>query len=462
VVGIKKYFLIVLVSVITSFNLNAQESDEVEDYTIDTPHELIADRLTCVQQTMPLVFNGNVRAFVDYFTLKDREYTKGVIERRDLFFPIFEETLARFNMPDELKYLSIVESGLRANAVSRVGAGGLWQFMPSTGKMYRLKQSWYIDERMNPHQATEAACKYLKELYNMFGDWELALAAYNTGPGNVRRAIRRSGYKKNFWEIYNYLPRETRSYLPQFVAILYTFNHLEEHNFVEHELNMQAAIEYDTIHVSDYFHLETFSSQLNLCVDDLIKLNPQIIRGAIPSGVKKYPLKIPADLKERINNSREFLLDTASKVGHKELEYLAQNIPGSTYGMTKQIYRVRSGDVLGSIAERYHVRVTDLREWNNIKGSMIRVGQGLNIWVMPYYNATTKSNYAVKNLATSVPKPKAPKEELVAGNFYMVKKGDSLWSISNKFESLSMEKLKKLNNLTTNRIDPGQKLRISL
>lgn len=446
---------------IASFSLRAQDT-EAFDHTLDTPHDLIQDRLTCIEQTMPLVFNDNVRAFVDYFTLKNREYTKGVIERRDLFFPIFEETLAKYGMPDELKYLSIVESGLRANAISRVGAGGLWQFMPSTGRAYRLKQSWYIDERMNPHQATEAACKYLRELYNMFDDWELALAAYNTGPGNVRRAIRRSGYKKTFWDIYRYLPRETRSYLPQFVAIIYTFNYLEEHNFVEHELNMQAAIDYDTIHVNNYFHMETFASQLNLCVDDLIKLNPQIIRGAIPSGVKKYPFKIPNDLKEEVDNSKQFLLDTASKVGQKELAYLARNMPGSTYGRTKQVYRVRSGDVLGSIAEQYHVRLSDLRKWNNIRGSMIRVGQRLNIWVMPYYNAKTKSSYAVKNLPTTVPKPTAPKEELIAGNFYKVRNGDSLWSISKKFDDLSIEKLKKLNNLTTSRIDPGQKLRISL
>jgi membrane-bound lytic murein transglycosylase D len=461
VIGTKTSLFICVLVLITTFSLKAQET-EVIDHTLDTPHDLIQDRLTCIEQQMPLVFNDNVRAFVDYFTLKNREYTKGVIERRDLFFPIFEETLARNNMPDELKYLSIVESGLRANAISRVGAGGLWQFMPATGRAYRLKQSWYIDERMNPQQATEAACKYLRELYNMFDDWELALAAYNAGPGNVRRAIRRSGYKKTFWDIYRHLPRETRSYLPQFVAIIYTFNYLEEHNFVEHELDMQAAIDYDTIHVNNYFHMETFASQLNLCVDDLIKLNPQIIRGAIPSGVNKYPFKIPSDLKVKVDSAKHFLLDTASKVGQKELMYLARNTPGSTYGRTKQVYRVRSGDVLGSIAERYHVRLTDLRKWNNVNGSMIRVGQRLNVWVMPYYNSKTKSNYLVKNLPTTVPKPTAPKEELVVGNYYKVKNGDSLWSISKKFNNLSIEKLKKLNNLTTSRIDPGQKLRISL
>ena len=459
---IKLNVVVLLIAYLPCSSLFGQEAAVFEDLLPDAPYDLIEDRLSCIENEVPLHFNNNVKSFIDYFTIRNREYTKGVIERRDRFFPIFEEILAENGMPEELKYLSIVESGLRANAISRVGAGGLWQFMPSTGKMYRLSQSWYIDERMNPRKATEAACKYLGELYNMFDDWELALAAYNTGPGNVRRAIRRSGYKKSFWDIYRYLPRETRSYLPQFVAIAYTLNHLDEHNFVEHELEMQYLQEHDTIHVSNYFHLETFASQLNLCVEDLINLNPQIIRGAIPEGTKSYALNVPADLMVQIDSTKATLLDSASKVGKKELEYLARNTPGSTFGRTKQVYRVRSGDVLGTIANQYHVRVSDLRNWNNISGNMIRVGQRLNIWVLPYYNANTKSNYAVSNLPVTTPKTAAAENETLVGNLYLVKNGDSLWSISKKFDDLSIEKLKKLNNLTSSRINPGQKLRISL
>lgn len=459
---IKLNVVVLLIVYFSCSTLYGQEVEAFEDLLPDAPYDLIEDRLSCIENEVPLNFNNNVKSFIDYFTIRNREYTKGVIERRERFFPIFEEILAENGMPDELKYLSIVESGLRANAISRVGAGGLWQFMPSTGKMYRLSQSWYIDERMNPRKATEAACKYLRELYNMFDDWELALAAYNTGPGNVRRAIRRSGYKKHFWEIYRYLPRETRSYLPQFVAIAYTLNYLEEHNFVEHELDMQYLQDHDTIHVSNYFHLETFANQLNLCVEDLINLNPQIIRGAIPEGTKSYALNVPVDLKMQIDSTKITLLDSASKVGKKELEYLARNTPGSTFGRTKQVYRVRSGDVLGTIANQYHVRVADLRTWNNISGNMIRVGQRLNIWVLPYYNAKTKSNYVVSNLPATTPKTAATENETIGGNLYLVKNGDSLWSISKKFDDLSIEKLKKLNNLTSSRINPGQKLRISL
>lgn len=449
-----KQLFILITCIAANFSIYAQ-SEELEDFYLDTSYDLIEDRLGCIEHTIPLNFNERVKAFVDYFTIRNRPYTKGIIEKRNLFFPIFEELLAEYDLPDELKYLSIIESGLNPNAISRVGAGGLWQFMPATGKMYRLKQSWYIDERMDPYKSTEAACKYLKQLYNMFGDWELALAAYNTGPGNVRRAIRRSGYKRSFWEVYRYLPRETRSYVPQFVAMIYTLNYADEHNLISDELNIEYPIDVDTITVSNYFHMSTFVNQLNLCEEDLIKINPQIIRGAIPDGVKNYPLNIPSDLANDIKLNRNFLLDTASKVGKKELEYLARNTPGSTYGRTKQIYRVRSGDVLGVIAQRYHVRVSDIRKWNRLKGNMIRVGQRLNIWTLPYYNAKTKSQYTVKNLPVQVPSPTGSSE------YYMVRSGDSLWSISRKFENLSIDKLKSLNNLTSSSIKPGQKLRIS-
>lgn len=445
---------ILLISVFFTFSAIAQNETDL-DLFLDTSYDLIEDRLSCIEKTIPIIFNEKVKLFVDYFSIRNRDYIKMIIEKKNLYFPIFEEYLNKYGMPEELKYLSVIESGLNPNAISRAGAGGLWQFMPATGKMYRLSQNWYIDERMDPYKSTEAACKYLKQLYEMFDDWELALAAYNTGPGNVRRAIRRSGYKKTFWEIYKFLPRETRSYLPQFIAIIYTLNYADELNFSMNELNPEYPIIYDTIRVNSYLHLETFASQLNLCEDDLIKLNPHIIRGAIPDKAKNYPLRIPIDLAKEIRKNRTFLLDTAGKVGKKELAYLARNTPGSTYGRTKKIYRVRSGDVLGLIANRYHVRVSDLKKWNRIKGSLIRVGQRLNIWVLPYYNSKTKFQYNVKNFPNQVPSPTSGSE------YYTVQSGDSLWSISKKFDNLDIDKLKSLNNLTSSKIKPGQKLRIS-
>lgn len=446
--------ILTILSVFLSFQSFAQDEFPIDEFP-DVHYELMEDRLKCLEATIPLEFNDKIKSFVDYFTIRDREYTKTVLANKELFFPIFEEALARRGMPDELKYLSIVESGLRPNAMSRVGAAGLWQFMPATGRSFGLAQSWYIDERMDPWEATEAACRYLKSLYNMFGDWELALAAYNTGPGNVRKAIRRSGYKKTFWEIYRYLPRETRSYVPQFVAMIYTLNYLEEHNFIMDEIEVKYPIEFADVQVNGYMHMETLANQLNICVDDLILLNPHVIRGATPEGTQDFALKVPKDLVEDSALDWTALLDSASKVGRKELEYLARNTPGSTYGRTRQIYRVRSGDVLGTIAQRYHVRVSDLKRWNNLNSHMIRVGQRLNIWTLPHYSSKTKETYVVKNVSKPIP-------VIAGGTYHLVKSGESLWSISKQYEDLSIEKIKKLNNLTSTQIKPGQKLLISM
>ena len=431
------------------------------DHIPDLSYDLIEDRLSCIESTVPLNFNTKVQGFIEYFTIRDRNYTRGILEKKDVYFPIFEKYLAEYGLPDELKYLSIVESGLNPNAISRAGAAGLWQFMPYTGSSFRLHQDWYIDERMDPEESTIAACKYLTQLYNMFNDWELALAAYNCGPGNVRRAIRRSGYKDSFWEVYRYLPRETRSYVPQYVAVIYALNYAEENNLFQAE--KQHLPEYDTVLVSQYFHLETFCNQLNLCEEDIQKLNPHIKRGALPENVKKFALRVPVDVKPYIVENRTVLYDTASKVGKAHLEYLARHTPGSTYGRERIVYRVRSGDVLGKIAERYHVRVSDLRRWNNIRGSMIKVGQRLNIWVLPSYSSDTKHLYA-SNTTKTVPAKKESKPIVYAnvknGRFHQVKPGDTLWDISRMYDNLSIDKIKKLNNLRTNNIKPGMKLLI--
>ncbi|MEM9895202.1 MAG: LysM peptidoglycan-binding domain-containing protein [Bacteroidota bacterium] len=427
---------------------------EIKEFYPDNSYEEIADRIACLEREVPLEFNEKVMAFVQYFSIKDRAYTKDIIQRQELYLPIFRETLKRHNLPEELKYLSIVESGLRPNAVSRANAVGLWQFIHSTGRMYGLQSNWYVDERMDPYEATDAACRFLKDLHRMFGRWDLAMAAYNCGPGNVRKAIRRSGYKKTFWEIYRYLPRETRSYVPQYVAITYLFNHLPEHGFLEEPIYFRP--EFDTILISQYFHVETFANQVGVCVDDLLLWNSQIKRGALPEGTKKSPLLVPKELKIHIAENRSILYDTASKVGKKELEYLARNTPGSTYGREKRTYRVRSGDVLGTIARQYGVRVSDIRSWNNLRGNLIKVGQRLNIWVLPSYNSSTKKYYT-SSIPKSNNKDTCEKQGSVTSGTYKVRSGDSLWSIS-KANNTTIEQLKKANKLSSNKIKPGQSL----
>ncbi|MEP1034649.1 lytic transglycosylase domain-containing protein [Ekhidna sp.] len=451
---IRKWFLTGIMFI--SLAAKGQEF-QLTEVIPDNTYDEIADRMSCIEKEVPLVFNERVKAFIEYFAVKDREYTKDIIRKKELYFPLFSETLARHNMPDELKYLAIVESGLRPNAISRANAVGLWQFISSTGKMYGLHSNWYVDDRMDPVEATDAAARHLRDLYRMFNSWELALAAYNCGPGNVRKAIRRSGYKKEFWEIYRYLPRETRSYVPQFVAITYLFNHLEEHGF-EEQPEMYYP-EMDTIMISQYFHVETFCNQLGLCLDDMLLWNPQIKRGALPEGTKNFALKIPVEWKEEIVSNRNHLYDTASKVGKEHLDYLARNTPGSTYGRERLYYRVRSGDVLGTIARQYGVRVSDIRSWNGIRGNLIRVGQRLSIWVLPTYNSQTKNLYASSS-SPSTPTAttkKATVPENSSGKLYTVKYGDSLWSIS-KSNNTSIEKLKRANQLSSNVIKPGQSL----
>ncbi|MEQ9437935.1 MAG: LysM peptidoglycan-binding domain-containing protein [Cyclobacteriaceae bacterium] len=412
------------------------------EYVPDASYDLVEDRVACIESDIPLTYNHRVKSFIDYFTVRDREYTRMVIRRKDIYFPIFDKYLEKYNLPKDLKYLSIVESGLKPEARSRVGAVGLWQFMPSTGRMFGLKQDWYVDERQSPEKSTEAACKYLKQLYNMFGDWELALAAYNTGPGNVRKAIRRSGYKKGFWEIYNYLPRETRSYVPQFVAIAYTLNYIDEHNLREE--TPDYLVDADTILVSQFASLKVLAEQLNVCEEDLARLNPELRQAAVPENASNYPLRVPVDMVDFLAANSAAILDSAgSDIIKKQFVAQVQKTSSSTYGKSKITYRVRQGDVLGKIAERHGVGLSQVRQWNNIRGSRIYAGQRLTLYV--------KSSQVASASSTS-PQP------IPSGKYHLVQPGDSLWEISRKYEGLTVMKIKELNNLSNNSIKPGQKL----
>jgi membrane-bound lytic murein transglycosylase D len=404
---------------------------------------IIEDRLLCLERNMPLHYNDKVHAFINYFTIRDREYTRMVMRRKNLYFPLFEKYLAKYNLPDELKYLSIIESGLNPRAVSRARAVGLWQFMSATGKYYGLSNDRYIDERMDPEKSTDAACRYLRDLYGMFKDWELALAAYNTGPGNVRKAIRRSGYRKSFWEIYKYLPRETRAYVPQFVAMIYTMNYLDDHNFIEggEELPVVA----DTLHVKNHLHFETFAALTGTCIEDLQKLNPSILHAAVPVSGKSVVINVPATAKEKLFADRIAILDSAASAGRKELEVIARAY-AAQMEETRVVYKVRRGDVLGSIAIKHRVTVAQIKKWNNLRSNMIREGQLLKI----YRKGAAPASSTVASNTTRQP--------LNGTQTYTVQPGDTLWTISRKFDGLTIEKIKSLNNLEGSKIQPGQKL----
>lgn len=420
-------------------------AEELEYIPADETPALIADRLSCIQKTVPLTYNDKVHAFINYFTVRDREYTRMILRRRDLYFPLFEHYLAKYNLPDELKYLAIIESGLLPKAVSRARAVGLWQFMAGTGKYFNLHHDGYVDDRMDPDKSTDAACRYLKQLYSIFGDWQLALAAYNSGPGTVRKAVRRSGYKNSFWDVYQFLPRETRAYVPQFIAMTYVMNYYDKHNFTDFEQEMWTP--FDTISVNKFFHFETFAALTGSCAEDLQRLNPHVLHRAIPETGKVHTLKVPLEAKLRLVENRLAILDSCSKVGHKELEQVARALPGSTQGRELIVYRVKSGDVLGSIALRHGVRVNDIKTWNRLSRTVIYPGQRLNIWIKP-----TVARTAIRASATSA--TALPD----GGKTYTVQPGDTLWHISKKFEGVTVEKIKALNNLKSNKLQPGQKL----
>jgi membrane-bound lytic murein transglycosylase D len=440
--------LLYLILVITTASAWAQKERQAYDFIPDVSDSVIQARLKAMSVNMPMVYTEEVKRQIQFYTITRRDYARKMLNRSSQYFPMFEKHLAANNMPDELKYLSIVESGLNPGAVSHAAAVGLWQFIYWTGKAYDLESNWYYDDRMDPEKATIAACRFLNYLHGYFGDWELALAGYNSGAGRVNRAIRYADGQRSFWSIYDYLPKETRAYVPKFVAVAYVFTYAEEHNLFPDEPLYTA--EYDTIQVNQFMHLETFAEQADICIEDLEKLNPQIKHGALPASSKKYALRVPIDAKERIIANGGEWLDVASKVAKAEIEKMALNEVGAVAGREHLDYKVRSGDVLGSIASKYKVRVSDIKKWNRLNSDMIRVGQSLKIWVLP---GSSVSKSKVASLAS---KPSLPSPQPGQKTYYVIE-GDTLWDIS-KAHDISIEQIKTLNNLSGDSIKPGQTL----
>ncbi|OOG68620.1 transglycosylase SLT domain-containing protein [Algoriphagus sp. A40] len=415
------------------------------EYIPDFTYEEVDQRIKAMKTEMPFELNERIFSFIQYFTVRNREYTKMVLARKDIYFPLFESTLKKHDIPSEIEYLSIVESGLDPQIKSRVGAMGLWQFMPATGRMYGMQVNPDVDDRMDPELSSDAAAKYLKSLYRMFGDWEVAMAAYNCGPGNVRKAIRRSGGKKTFWEIYNYLPKETRSYVPQFQAFLYVLNNLEEHNFNLEEPTY--PIEYEKIRFDRAFNLEKLSELTAICLKDLEKLNPSVKNRNVPIANRSMEVKIP---KSRAIFLKENLAWISDSLGNSPTILLTSNDSPAIIPVEKAVastnaarisYKVRSGDVLGTIASKHGVSVTQVKEWNNLRSNLIKVGQTIYI----YNGKSTPTESLADNTSGS------------GNKTYTVRPGDSLWIISQK-HSLSIDQIKRLNNLNSNNIKPGQKL----
>lgn len=349
------------------------------------PDSFYMRRLQSIHSPINLPFNRIVRNYINVYTQKKRDRVEVMLGLTDYYFPIFEEILDRYQLPLELKFLPIIESSLNPRAVSRVGATGLWQFMFGTGRRYGLTINSYVDQRRDPVASTDAAARFLKDLYEIYGDWTLVIAAYNCGPGNVNKAIRRSGGKRNYWELYYYLPRETRGYVPAFIAATYLYHFYRDHDIKPKQITIPSVT--DTIMVTDMLHLKQVAEVLNIPLKLLRDLNPQYKRDIIPGKGRALPLTLPLDAVGPFIDNREAVFAYKDSVFFnpkkriapaKYLRSYRYDIPA---GSVKYYYRVRKGDVLGTIAERYGVSVRQLRGWNRLRGNLIRIGQRLVIYV---------------------------------------------------------------------------------
>jgi membrane-bound lytic murein transglycosylase D len=434
------------------------------------------ERLSKINSIIDLKYNGIIRNHIHVYTEKKVEEFRAILGLKDYYFPMIEDIFDSYGLPAELKYMAVIESALNPNAVSRVGATGMWQFMYSTGKFYGLIINSIVDERRDPIKSTHAAARYLKDMYAIYNDWILVIAAYNCGPGNVDKAIRRSGNRKDYWEIYYRLPRETRGYIPQYVAATYCMNNYTEHNIVPLPINIPVAT--DTIVVNKDIHLSQISDVMNIPLGELKALNPQYRTGLIPGSTKSQTLTLPIihlgdfiDLSDSIRNYKSdiYLNKTNLAINPSRSTYL----PPDVKGKTKIYYTVRDGDNLGFIAEWFRVGLTDLRYWNDIYGNTIRVGQKIALFVDPakadFYSKINDMTFAEKQglsgksitVNTSAVKSMQISEQDTEYIIYTVQNGDTIWDIVKKFESVSTSEVLALNNISDpGKIQVGQRLKI--
>lgn len=338
------------------------------------------DRLGRIPAVMEMPYNEIVRKFIDMYTGRLRNNVSFMLSACNFYMPIFEEALDAYGLPLELKYLPIIESALNPSARSRAGASGLWQFMLATGKMYGLESNSLVDERYDPIKATWAAARYLKDLYDIYQDWNLVIAAYNCGPGTINKAIRRAGGKNDYWEIYNFLPKETRGYVPAFIAANYVMTYYCKHNICPMETNIPNAT--DTIQVTKNLHFEQLADICGANLEELKSLNPQYKKNIIPGESKPQTLRLP------LNHISKFIDNQDTIYSHRadELFKNRRTVPISaarltTAGSGKLTYhKIRNGETLGAIARRYGVTVKQLQSWNGLRNTNIAAGKRLKIY----------------------------------------------------------------------------------
>jgi len=358
------------------------------DYAFDQiPDTVIAQRLNSLHTVIPMTFNQVVRDHIRMYLNRMRNRIDVMLTLSEYYQPLFEESLSRYDVPEELKYLTIVESAMNPQATSRVGAAGLWQFMYTTGKNYGLEVNSIIDERRDAYKSSDAAAHYLHDLHNVFGDWHLAIAAYNCGPGNVNKAIARSGGKHNFWQIYPYLPRETRGYVPAFIAATYIMHFYPEHGL--HPKKATIPLHTDTVMVERDMYFCHVAKHVGVEIEELRALNPQYRADFIPGRNDSYPLCLPTDkLTDFITHADAIFRDTEDSISRRPVTTIASNDNTSVTptrsshkrgGSGSSYHKVRRGETLTSIAAKHGTTVSKIKKLNHLRSDRIRYGQRLRV-----------------------------------------------------------------------------------
>lgn len=458
----------------------------------DTPsysNQVYAERVEKLAglSEMPYTYNDRVQAFINLYVNKRRGQMSNMLGLSQQYFPMFEQELDKRGMPLELKYLSVIESALNTNAVSKAGATGLWQLMYGTGKLLGLKVDTYVDERRDPLMATNAAFDYLQQMYGIYGDWFLAIAAYNCGPGNVNKALRKAGGGSNltFWDIYNYLPSETRGYVPAFIGASYAFEYHKEHNIKPVAFGYRYDM-VDTIMITKKMKLSDLTAYLNMSEEELAIYNPSLKTKTIPGFPYPYPLRLPmknvalyyaneAAIYDNLNKPAEpvYANNTATKTTstdtHSTTTAAVAEVKSDVDPSTpvKISYSVKKGDNMGYISDWFDCSVADIKKWNGLKSTKIVPGQKLKIEVTEgkkdYYASINKMSLSEKQKLTGeeiVGQPQEKKEEATV-SFYTVRPGDTLWSIAKKYPENTIEGLRDLNAMSKNEtLKAGTKIKV--
>ena len=439
--------------------------DEKVDYEL--PTELLKTRLQEMDEKSPfhIEYNQGLENIIKSFLKNRKRSFERLMAISEYYFPLFEEAFDKQNVPLEIKYLAVVESALNPKAVSRVGATGLWQFMYQTGKQYGLKIDSYVDERSDPLKASEAAAQYMKNMYAIFGDWDLVLASYNSGPGNVAKAIRRSGGQQNYWNIRKNLPQETQGYVPAFLATMYIYEYHKEHG-IKPERAPIKHFATDTVMIKRQMSFKQISDLIDIPVAQLQILNPSYKLNVVPSyRDQSHYLRLPQD-KMAVFTSNESKIyayvDREANLREKPFQIVRPIVPQDSVNTFQRLaqakvryYRVKRGDNLSTIAKKYDVAVEDLKKWNNIRGNEVVYGKNLKI------NGTEAEQKSTAVAKVEVDKKGIQKDSVAAttASFYVVQKGDNLSNIAKKF-NITVADIQEWNKLANNNVQLGASLQV--